>query len=64
MEDQIGTVLHWRNQKEPKQAQNNDEVIRRKLDRICISAATYPQTHPGTAKWALFKKHIFLNKTK
>ena len=40
MEDQMGTVLHLSNQKEPKQAKSNDEVIRRNLDRIHISAAT------------------------
>ena len=40
MEDQIGTVLNWSNQEEPKQAKSKDEVIRRNLDRIHISAAT------------------------
>ena len=40
MEDQIGTVLYWSNQNEPKQAKSKDEVIRRNLDRIHISAAT------------------------
>ena len=40
MEDQIGTILHWSNQKEPKQAKSKHEVIRRNLDRIHISAAT------------------------
>ena len=39
MEDQTGTVLHWSNQKEPKQAKSKDEVIKRNLDRIHISAA-------------------------
>ena len=58
MENQIGTVLHWSNQKKREQAKSKDEVIRRNLDRIHISAAIllYPQTHPGTAKWALVKK--------
>ena len=40
MEDQKGTVLHWSHQKKPKQAKSKDEVIRRNLDRIDISAAT------------------------
>jgi len=39
MEDQIGTVLHWSHQKEHKQAKSKDEVIRRNLNRIHISAA-------------------------
>ena len=43
MEDQIGTVLNWSHQKEPKRAKCKDEVIRRILDRIRISAAT-PRT--------------------
>ena len=38
MEDQIGTVLHWSHQMEPGQAKSKDEVIRRNLDRIYISA--------------------------
>ena len=37
MDDQIGTVLHWSNQKEPEQAKSNHEVIRRNLDGIHIS---------------------------
>ena len=40
MEDQIGTVLHLSNQKEPEQAKSKDEVIRKNLNRIHISAAT------------------------
>ena len=47
MEDQIGTVLHWSNQKEPKQEKRNDEVIRRNLDRIHISAATPLPSNPS-----------------
>ena len=47
MEDQIGTVLHWSNQKEPKQAKSKDEVIRRNLDRIHISVATPPPSIPS-----------------
>ena len=49
MEDQIGTVLHWSHQKEPRQAKSKDEVIRRNMDRIQL-LLLYPQTHPGTAK--------------
>ena len=56
MKDQIGTVLHWRNQKEPKLAKIKDEVVKRNLDRIHMLLLD-PQTHPGTAKWALFKKN-------
>ena len=48
MEDQIGMVLHWSNQKEPKEGKSKDEVIRRNLERIHISAATPPTS--GTAK--------------
>ena len=40
MENQIGAVLHWSHQKEPEQAKSKDEVIRRNLDRIRISADT------------------------
>ena len=47
MEDQIGTVLHWSNQKEPKQAKSKDEVIRRNLDMIHISAATPLPSNPS-----------------
>ena len=47
MEDQIGTVLHWRIHKEPKQAKSKDEVIRRNLDRIHISAATPLPSNPS-----------------
>ena len=47
MEDQIGTVLHWNNQKEPKQAKSKDEVIRMNLDRIHISAATPLPSNPS-----------------
>jgi len=45
-EDQMGSVLHWSHQKEPKQAKSKDEVIRRNLDRIHISAAAPPPTNP------------------
>ena len=47
MEDKIGTVLHWSNEKEPKQEKNKDEVIRRDLDRIHISAATPLPSNPS-----------------
>ena len=47
MEDQIGTVLHWSNQKEPEQAKSKDKVIRRNLDRICSSAATPRPSNPS-----------------
>ena len=47
MEDQIGTVLHWSIQKEPKQAKSKDGVIRRNLDRIYISAATTLPSNPS-----------------
>ena len=47
MEDQIGTVLHWSNQKESNQAKRKDEVIRRNLDKIRISAATPLPSNPS-----------------
>ena len=52
MEDQIGTVLHWSNHKEPEQAKSKDEDIRRNLDRIHISVATALPSNPhlDTAK--------------
>ena len=51
MEDQMGTVLHWSNQKEPKQAKSKDEVIRRNLVGFTFQLLLRdPQTHPGTAK--------------
>ena len=50
MEDQIGTVLHWSNQKEPKQAKSKDEVIRRNLDKIHISAAIPLPANPFQAQ--------------
>ena len=56
MEDQIGPVLHWNHQKEPEQAKSKDEVIRRNLDRIHISAAAPLPSNPSpdTANLALF----------
>ena len=47
MEQQIGTVLHWSNQKELKQAKSKDEVIKRNLDRIHISDATPLPSNPS-----------------
>ena len=47
MEDKIGTVLHWNHQKEPEQAKSNEEVIRRNLDRIRVSAATPRPSNPS-----------------
>ena len=46
MEHQIGTVLHWSNQKEPKQAKSKDKAIRRNLDRIRIPAAAPLPSNP------------------
>ena len=48
MEDQIGTVLHWSNQEEPEQAKSKDEVTRRNLDRIHISADTHQPSNPSS----------------
>ena len=50
MEDKIGTVLHWSHQKAPKQAKSKDEVIRRNLDRIHISAAIPLPSNPSRCK--------------
>ena len=47
MEDQIGTILHWSHQQDPEQAKSKDEVIRRNLDRIHISAATPLPSNPS-----------------
>ena len=52
MEDQIGTVLHWSHQKEPKQEKKSkmtssggtEITFTFQLLLLC------PQTHPGTAK--------------
>ena len=62
MKDQIGTVLHWSHQKEPKQAKSKDEVIRRNLDRIYISAATpgpLPSNPSRYSQVSLKKKFFF-----
>ena len=57
MEIQIGTVLHWSHQKEPKQAKSKDEAIRRNMDRIHISAATPLPTNPSRhSKVSLFQE--------
>ena len=47
MEDQIGTLLQLSHQKEPEQAKSKDEVIRRNLDRIHISAASPLLSNPS-----------------
>ena len=47
MEDKICTVLHLSHQKEPEPAKSKDEVIRRNLDRIHISAATPLPSNPS-----------------
>ena len=47
MKDQIGPVLHWSHQKETKYAKSKDEVIRRNLDGIHISAATPLPSNPS-----------------
>ena len=39
--------MHWSNYKEPKQAKSKDEVIRRNLDRICISATPPLPSNPS-----------------
>ena len=52
MEHQIGTILHWSNQKEPKQAKK----IKMKSPEGTWIGFTFqllllhPQTHPGTSK--------------
>ena len=57
MEDQIGTVLNWSHQKETKRAKCKDEVIRRILDRIHISAATPLPSNPSRhSQVSLIKK--------
>ena len=66
MVDQIGTVLHWSNQKEPKQAKSKDEVIRRNLDRIHISAATPLPSNPTRYSQVslIKKKYIYITQIK
>ena len=60
MEDQIGSVLHWRYWKEPEQAKQKDQVIRRNLDRIPISAATPLPSNPSRqSQVRLIKKKFF-----
>ena len=63
MQDQIGTLLHWSHQKEPKQAQSKDEVIRRNLDRIRISDAATLPTNPSRHSQVnlIQNKNIFKN---
>ena len=66
MEDQIGTVLHSSNQKEPKQEKSKDDIIRRNLDRIHISATTPLPSNPfRDSQMNLIppkKTHIKINK--
>ena len=64
MEDQIGTVMHWSNQKEPKQAKSKIEVIRRNLDMIHISAATPLPTNPSKHSQVSFIQKNNNNKKK
>ena len=57
MEDQIDTVLHWNHQKEPEQAKSKDEVSKRNLDRIRISAVTPLPSNPSKhSQVSLIKK--------
>ena len=65
MEHQIGTALHWSNQKEPEQTKRKDEVIRRNLDRIHISAATpLPSDYPSRHSQVSLIQKIYIKKTK
>ena len=58
MEDQIATVLHWSNQKEPEQVKSKDEGIRRNLNMIHISAAaTLPSNPSRHSQVSLIKKN-------
>ena len=51
MEDQIGTVLHWSNHKEPKQAKSKDESsVGTWIGFTFQLLLLYPQTHPVSAK--------------
>ena len=51
MEDQIGTVLHWSNQKESKQAKRKMKSSRGTWTGFALQLLLlYPQTHLGTAK--------------
>ena len=67
MEYQIGTVLRWSHQKEPKKAKSKDEVTRRNLDRnlnrIRISADTPLPSNPSRhSQVSLIKKKKPKNK--
>ena len=64
MEDQIGTVLNWSNHKEPEQAKIKDEVIRRNLNRIHISAATPLPSNPSWHSQVSLLFLFFLNNKK
>ena len=51
MEDQIGTVLHWSNQKEPKQAKTMMKSSRGTWIGFSFQLLLlHPQTDPSTAK--------------
>ena len=52
MEDQMGTVLHWSDQKEPKQEKkaNMKSSGGTWIGFTFQLLLLYPQTHPGTAK--------------
>ena len=59
MENQIGTALHWSNQKEPKISKRKDEVIRRNMDGILIEAATPLPYNPSRhSKMNLIQRKI------
>ena len=58
MEDQIGTILHWHNEKEPKQAKSKRELLMRNLDRIHISAATSLPSNPSMHSQESFIKNF------
>ena len=64
MQDQIGAALHWSNQKEREQAKSKDEVIRRNLDRIHISAATPLPSNPSRhSQVSIIQKNKIPNQT-
>ena len=50
MEDQIGTVLHWSNQKEPEQKEKMKSSGGTWIEFAFQLLLLYLQTHPGTAK--------------
>ena len=64
MEDQIGTVLHWSHQKEPKQTKSKDGVIRSNLDRIRVSAVTPLPPNPSRCNQVSLIQKIYRSKIK